>query len=256
MIAPNLHVRGTIRIVRQQEAEVDIQIAKIRTGEQIATEHTLIPISTDPFKDASTPAIRRLILKLMEPLDPKIQKQKQWLGEPFDSEKINILVADFTNAGGEVDQRSEDITSATFNKLDKFMKEDRALSEVVEVKRLSSKGSDRVIREETQAKEIGEALNADMVIWGQNLCVGDSICVFAKAFINHEARAAATADEGVLHKYQLLRADLPMLIGAQAHVLVKFVIGWTYLKDYRHQQFQQALKYLQQALSETILVKG
>jgi len=251
MIPPNLHVRGTIRIVRQQEAELDIQIVKIRTGEQIATEQARIPISTDPFKDASTPAIRRLILKLLEPLDPKIKKQKSWLGEPFDPEKINILVADFTNTGGEVDQRSEDITSATFNKLDKFMKDDPALGEVVEVKRLSSKGSGIVIREETRAKEIGEELNADMVIWGQNLCVGDSICVFAKALINHEARTAAIADEGILHQYQLLRADLPALIGAKANVLVKFIIGWTYLTDYRHQQFQHALKYLQQALSET-----
>jgi len=251
MKAANAHVQGTIRKLHQQEIELDIQIVKIRTGEQIATGQARIPISTVPFKDVSTPVIRRLILKLMEPLDPKIKKQKQWLGEPFDPEKINILVADFTNTGGEVDQRSEDVTSATFNKLDKFMKDDPALSEVAEVKRLSSKGSGLVIREETRAKEIGEELNADMVIWGQNLCVGDSICVFAKALINHKARTAAIAGEGVLHQYQLLRADLPALIGAKANVLVKFIIGWTYLNDYRHQQFQQALKYLQQALSET-----
>ena len=251
MIAPNAHVQGAIRKLRPGEVEVDIQILQIRTGKQIATEHITIPISSDPFKDATTPMLRRFILKLMEPIDPKLKKQKAWLGEPFDPEKINILVADFTNTGGEVDQRSEDVTSATFNKLDKFMKDDPALGEVVEVKRLSSKGSGLVIREETRAKEIGAELNADMVIWGQNLCVGDSICVFAKALINHKARTAAIAEEGVLHQYQLLRADLPMLIGAKANVLVKFIIGWTYLNDYRRQQFKQALKYLQQALTET-----
>jgi len=251
MKAANAHMQGTIRKLRSQEIELDIQIMKIRTGEQIATGQARIAISTDPFPVSYTPALRQLIQKLMEPLDPKIKKQKAWLGEPFDPEKINILVADFTNTGGEVDQRSEDVTSATFNKLDKFMKDDPGLSEVAEVKRLSSKGSDVVIREETRAKEIGEELNADMVIWGQNFCIGDSICVFAKAFINHKARTAAIAEEGVLHQYQLLRADLPMLIGAKANVLVKFIIGWTYLNDYRYQQFQQALKYLQQALSET-----
>jgi len=250
MLPPTVHVVGTIRILRR-EVEVDIQIKKIRTGEQIATGQTRIAISTAPFPTSYTPALRQFILKLMEPLDPKLKKQKAWLGEPFDPEKINILVADFTNTGGEVDQRSEDVTSATFNKLDKFMKDDPGLSEVAEVKRLSSKGSGLVIREETRAKEIGEELNADIVIWGQNLCVGDSICVFAKAFINHKARTAAIAEEGVLHQYQLLRADLPALIGARANVLVKFIIGWTCLNDYQHQQFQHALIYLQQALSET-----
>lgn len=249
MTPPNLHVAGTIRRLRG-EVEVDIQIKKIRTGVQMATGQARIPISTDPFPAFYLPVLRQLVQKLMAPLDPKIKKQKSWLGEPFDPEKINILVADFTNTGGEVDKRSKDVTSATFNKMDKFMKDDPALSEVVELKRLSSKGSGLVIREETRAKEIGEELNADMVIWGQNLCIGDSICVFAKALINHEARTTTLAEEGVLSRYQLLRADLPALIGSKANVLVKFIIGWTYLNDCRHQQFQRALKYLQQVLIE------
>ncbi len=251
MIAPNLHVRGTIRKLRQQEIELDIQIVRIRAGEQIATEYARIPISTDPFKDASTPAIRQLILKLMEPLDPKIKKQKSWLGEPFDPEKINILVADFTNFEGNVDAPGKQWAWKTFNELDQFMKADPGLREVVEVKRLYSDSIGIVIREETRAKEVGEAMNADMIIWGQNLCVRDSICYYAKAFITHEARVASTIERGVIHQTQLLRADLPMLIGAKANVLVKFIIGWTYLEDYRHQQFRRAVNYLQQALSET-----
>ncbi len=249
MIAPNLHAAGTIRILRQ-EVEVDIQIKKNRTSEQIATGQARIPISTDPFPVSYAPALRQLIQKLMASLDPKIKKQKAWLGEPFDPEKINILVADFTNYEGNVDASGKQWAFKTFNELDQFIKADPGLREVVEVKRLYSNSTGIIIREETRAKEVGEAMNADMIIWGQNLCARDSICYYAKAFITHEARMASTIEQGVIHQMQLLRADLPKLIGAKANVLVKSIIGWTYLKDYQHQQFEKALMYLQQALAD------
>jgi tetratricopeptide (TPR) repeat protein len=249
MTPPNVHVAGTIRML-PREVEVDIQIKKIRTGVQIATGQVRIPISTNPFPVSYLPALRQLVQKLMAPLDPKIKKQKAWLGEPFDPEKINILVADFTNFEGNVDTPGKQWAWKTFNELEQFIKGDPALREVVEVKRLYSDSTGIVIREDNRAKEVGEAMNADMIIWGQNICMGDSICVYAKAFISHEARVASTIEGGVIHQTHLLRANLPMLIGAKANVLVKFIIGWTYLNDYRHQEFQRALQYLQQALSE------
>jgi len=248
MKAASHHLSGSIRSAGSGTFELDLQIMKISTGEQVATERGNIPIQRELFKDETTPALRRLVLKLLEPLDPKLQKQKSWLGEPFDPEKINILVADFTNTDGEVDKQGRDWAAKTFNELDQFIKKDAALSNVVEVKRLYAENSGIVIREETRAKEVGEQLNADMIIWGQNLCIKDSICYFTKALITHEARTTTTVKEGVLHEMQLLRADLPMLIGAEANVLIKFIIGWTYLNDHRHTQFQQALTYLQQAL--------
>lgn len=175
---------------------------------------------------------------------------KTFIDKPFDPQKINILVADFTDYQRVVDETGRQWAFKTFNELDEFMRTDPSLREVVEVKRLYSDSIRSQVRNEEDAQKIGEQLNADMVIWGQNLCVQDSICYYAKALIRHDAQVISTIEEGVLHQTQLLRADLPTLIGARASVLVKFIIGWTYLNDNHYMQFQQALKYLKLALNE------
>ncbi len=248
MIAPGYHLQGNIRYRGKQALEVDLTILNIQNGTQTAAEHGRIPLSNDPFKDETAPALRRIIRMLLEPLDPQLQKQREWLGEPFSPEKINILVTDFTDVNGKVDERGKAWATKIFNELRQFMENDEALQDVAEVKRLYAEASGVTIREKDRARETAERLYADMIIWGQNLCITDSVCYFAKALITHEARTATTIQEGVIHQTQLLRADLPLLIGAEANVLVRFIIGWTYLNDQRYLQFQQALTYLQQAL--------
>ena len=86
MIVPGYHLKGSIRYRSKQALEMDITILNVRTGVQTAAEHGRIPIAGDPFKDESGPALRRLIRKLLEPLDPRLQKERAWLGEPFDPE--------------------------------------------------------------------------------------------------------------------------------------------------------------------------
>ncbi len=131
------------------------------------------------------------------------------------------------------------------------MKGDEALREVAEIRRLHATDSQKIVRNESRARELGGQLNADVVIWGQNLCIGDSVCVYAKALFKHSARTTATIEQGVLHQGQVLRADLPTLVGARVPVLIRFIIGWTYLNDNRHTQYQKAFDYLSQALAQS-----
>lgn len=174
---------------------------------------------------------------------------KDLIDQPFDPEKINILVADFMDVNGEVDEQGKKWAAQTFYKLEQFMKDEPSLDEIAEVRRLYFTKNNIVIDGENTAKDIGDKVKADIVLWGRNICESDSICYYAHALITHEARVAATIQEGVVHKTQILRADLPLLVGAEADVLIKFIFGWTYLTDNKFKQYQSALNYLQQALT-------
>jgi len=168
-----------------------------------------------PIKDSTISIDAGKVQSISFSFNDWIKKQREWLGEPFDPEKINILIADFTDAGGEVDEVGKEWAFKTFHELDKFMRSNEHLAQVVEMKRLYSGSTGIVIRDKNKAKEIGDQLSADIVLWGQNLCVGDSVCFYAKALLNTEPSTGSAYEEGVVARAQILRADLPSLIGAR-----------------------------------------
>jgi len=249
-IPPTCYLEGKLKRHQPAGFYLDIQIFEVGSGLQIAHEAGPIPLPK-PYDWYQTRAgLRKIVLKLMTYLDPKAKKQRDWLGEPFDPAKINILVADFIDLNGLVDDAGKTWAARTEGKLKELTYQDQKLQEVVEIKRLFADSTGIVIRNEEKATETGEALNADVVIWGKNLCSGGSICYMAYANIRHQARTARSFEEGVLSQMQVLRADLPTLIGAETECLIQFIIGWTYLKDNRYTQYGCALHYLKLALAQ------
>ena len=139
--APTVFLSGSIQRLNGLNFRVDVQVLEIETGEQLASEVVDLTLSGTPFLDEISPVMRRVVFQLMEHLDPQVHELKSWIGEPFDPDKINILIADFIDHNGKVDDIGKQYAFKVYNELDTFIKSDPELKKVVEIKRLYSEGN-------------------------------------------------------------------------------------------------------------------
>ncbi len=238
-------------IVRRGQHEELLQVLK-KERPKVGWEN--IPFPPPPLRDQLFQADKRLVLAgifgvfilgalLWLLLRPKIS----WTpGEPVDEALFGIAIAEFTvGADQERSEQGREMSELLYQQLENLLRQQPGLAGRVALTRVG------VVRDGEEAKETGERVNADLVLWG-----------WIPEFSGEAVVPNFTIlDEKVLSDDSPLLQSVSLMISGPGTIrliqlsgrtlaLSRFIIGYIYLRSDSESDYRRALEMFELGITE------